>query len=110
MSTLYFDLRSGVAGDMMAAALLDLHPKPKAVLQRLNQLGIPEVSVSASRVSRRGIRGLHLSVTWRGEEEGAVHRINTNLQDTDPSTRSKKRKRMYMEGKWMTFTFTDWAR
>lgn len=69
MRTLYFDVRCGAAGDMIAAALLDLHPNPEAALLRLNQLGIPALTISADRITRRGSDGLHLSVFWQGQEE-----------------------------------------
>ena len=44
MKTLYLECNMGAAGDMLSAALLELHPQPDNMLQRLNSLGIPGVT------------------------------------------------------------------
>ena len=41
MKTLYFDCGMGAAGDMLAAALLELVPDGDDILEELNNLGIP---------------------------------------------------------------------
>ena len=70
MKTLYFDCAMGAAGDMLAAALLELHPDPAGFLKKLNA-ALPEgVTVSAERDEKRGIRGTHFHVDIHGEEEG----------------------------------------
>jgi uncharacterized protein (TIGR00299 family) protein len=71
MKTLYFECRMGAAGDMLMAALLELHPDPDGFLRRLNALGIPGVRVSAETV-RKGIAGTHVTVTVHGTEEDAA--------------------------------------
>jgi len=68
MKTLYFECRMGAAGDMLMAALLELHPDPDGFLRGLNALGIPGVRVSAERV-RKGIAGTQVTVTVHGTEE-----------------------------------------
>ncbi len=70
MKTLYLDCSMGAAGDMLAAALLELLPNPDAVIADLNALGIPGVAFVRERVSRCGIVATHLSVLVDGEEEG----------------------------------------
>lgn len=52
----------GAAGDMLAAALLELHPDPKGFISRLNSLGIPNVTVTAEKVKKCGIEGTHINV------------------------------------------------
>ena len=73
MKTLYFECNMGAAGDMLAAALLELHPDPAGVLARLNAAGIPGVEFSASPSVKCGITGTHVSVKVHGVEEGEEH-------------------------------------
>ena len=70
MKTLYLECNMGAAGDMLTAALLELHPEPGAFLEKLNA-ALPEgVTVSAEQDEKRGIRGTHIHVDIHGEEEG----------------------------------------
>ena len=73
MKTLYLDCSMGAAGDMLAAALLELAPDPDTAISRLNALGIPGVEYSREKVERCGIVGTHLIVRVHGEEEGESH-------------------------------------
>ena len=69
MKTLYLDCSMGAAGDMLAAALLELLPDRQAFLDRFNALGIPGVTVSAEPSVKCGITGTHFRVTVNGAEE-----------------------------------------
>lgn len=69
MRTLYLDCGMGAAGDMLTAALLELHPDPAAFLERMNALAIPGVEVSAAPCVKCGITGTRVTVTVNGEEE-----------------------------------------
>jgi uncharacterized protein (TIGR00299 family) protein len=66
---LYLDALSGVAGDMLVAALLDLGV-PMAViehgLQGLRALGVDGYSLRVQVVSRASIRALHFEVSLQG--------------------------------------------
>lgn len=73
MKTLYLDCGMGAAGDMLAAALLELLPDADTFLQEVNALGLPGVRVTRERAVKCGITGTHLSVTVHGEEEGQDH-------------------------------------
>ena len=44
MKTLYIDCNMGAAGDMLLAALLELHPDPGDFLKHMKRLDIPGVS------------------------------------------------------------------
>ena len=69
MKTLYFECSMGAAGDMLMAALLELHENPKEFLERLNAAGIPGVTVTAKPSVKCGITGTHIVVKVNGREE-----------------------------------------
>ena len=73
MKTLYLDCGMGAAGDMLTAALLELHPEPEGFLRRLNAALPAEVSVSAAADSKCGLSGTHVTVLVEGDEEGEEH-------------------------------------
>lgn len=66
---LYLECNMGAAGDMLTAALLELHPNPQDFLQRLSQIGLPHVQFTAQSVQKCGITGTHMNVTIDGEQE-----------------------------------------
>ena len=70
MKILYLDCAMGAAGDMLAAALLELLDDPAAFVAGLNALGLPGVQYTAEPSTKCGIRGTHLRVTVHGAEEG----------------------------------------
>lgn len=69
MKTLYLDCGMGAAGDMLAAALLELLPDPDSFLSEMNALGIPGVEIRRETAIKCGITGTHLAVSVHGEEE-----------------------------------------
>ena len=69
MKTLYLECNMGAAGDMLMAALLELHSDPDGFLHRLNHIGIPGVVVSAVESVKCGIIGTHIMVLVNGQEE-----------------------------------------
>lgn len=69
MKTLYIECNMGAAGDMLMAALLELHDDPDGFITRLNALSIPGVNVSSSPSVKCGITGTHVTVMVSGEEE-----------------------------------------
>lgn len=73
MNLLYFDCGMGAAGDMLLAALLELHPEREAFLRRLNGALPESVTVTAGPDEKCGLRGTHVRVTVDGEEEGGGH-------------------------------------
>lgn len=70
MKTLYLECNMGAAGDMLMAALLELHPDPEAFLHTMNHLGLPGVTVTAEKKETCGILGTHVHVYVNGQEEG----------------------------------------
>ena len=69
MKTLYIECAMGAAGDMLAAALLELLPDRTAFLAKMNGLGIPGVTVSGEKSVKCGVAGTHFSVKVAGIEE-----------------------------------------
>lgn len=69
MKTLYLDCGMGAAGDMLSAALLELHPEPEQFVKRLNRLEIPKVEFQAEPAVKCGITGTHMTVKVDGMEE-----------------------------------------
>ena len=64
MKTLYIECAMGAAGDMLAAALLELLPDRAAFLEKMNGLGIPGVTVSAEKGVKCGLEPIFPS-GWR---------------------------------------------
>lgn len=81
MKTLYLDCSMGAAGDMLAAALLELLPDPDAFVAELNALAIPDVKFSREASVKCGITGTHLQVTVHGEEENAHDHHHAHSHD-----------------------------
>ncbi len=69
MKTLYLDCGMGAAGDMLAAALLELLPDPDSFLRELNGLGLPGAAITREPAVKCGITGTHFSVKVNGVEE-----------------------------------------
>ena len=82
MKTLYLDLSMGAAGDMLTAALLELHPSPEAVLESLNRVFAGKTVLSASKEQKRGITGTHVTVSIDGEVEGEEHHHTCELEQS----------------------------
>ncbi len=76
MKRLHIDASMGAAGDMLAAALLEIHPDPEGVLARLGAAGLPGVVFRRERAVRGGVAGTRLVVEVGGrieDGEGARH-------------------------------------
>lgn len=79
MKTLYLDCAMGAAGDMLAAALLELLPDPAGFVQRLNGLGLPGVVYALEEAVTCGIRGSRLTVRVCGYTEEEAHHVHSDL-------------------------------
>ena len=88
MKTLYLDCSMGAAGDMLTAALLELHPDPEDFLRRLNAAGLPHVETRREIVTKNGVCGSLVTVTIGGQEEepdgaGEHHHHRRHLPDIE---------------------------
>lgn len=62
MTTLYLDCFSGVSGNMLLGALVDLGLDPELLASELKKMPLGEFSLEVSRVSRAGIQAVHVDV------------------------------------------------
>ena len=83
MKTLFLECKMGAAGDMLAAALLELHPEPEKIINQLNSMGLPNVEFKLEPSVKCGITGKHFSVLVGGEEEKSsdVHHEHCHHHD-----------------------------
>lgn len=91
MKTLYIECAMGAAGDMLMAALSELLPEPERFTEKMRSLGIPGVEYERTYTASSGIRGAHMRVFVKGEEEQSedihdahhAHEHGTLFHDAD---------------------------
>ena len=69
MKTLFLDVSTGVAGDMLSAALLELFDNREEIVACLNAIGLRGVVFRSDKVKSDDIVGTQMTVTWQGAEE-----------------------------------------
>lgn len=74
MKTLYIDCAMGCAGDMLTAALLELHPDRDGFIARMNDALGGKAMLSAKPDRKCGVMGTHVTVLINGDEEGEPER------------------------------------
>lgn len=76
MKTLYIDCAMGCAGDMLTAALLELHPDRDGFIARMNDALGGTAVLSAKPDRKCGVMGTHVTVLINGDEEGEPERYH----------------------------------
>ncbi len=69
MKILYLDCGMGAAGDMLAAALLELLPEPDEFMKELSRLPFSGIHITKEPSVKCGIKGTRFSVKIHGTEE-----------------------------------------
>lgn len=84
MKTIYIDCGMGCAGDMLTAALLELHPDKDEFLSRMNSALNGKAVISARDDFKCGIKGTHVTVSINGDVEGKPmqhHHAHTSISE-----------------------------
>jgi pyridinium-3,5-bisthiocarboxylic acid mononucleotide nickel chelatase len=71
MKIAYLECHSGISGDMTLAALLDAGASLENIRHGIASLGLGEVRIACEPTTRKGFRGMHLSIEHTKEQ---VHR------------------------------------
>lgn len=72
MKTLFIECNTGIAGDMLAAALWELTDDKETALSELNSIGLPDTVISFEPSVTCGIGGTKAVIIIGGEEEGST--------------------------------------
>lgn len=80
MKRLFLDCQMGLAGDMLTATLLGLVDNPETWIERLNQIGIPDVIYALIPKEEKGLEGYRVAVTINGIEESENHKGSSHNQ------------------------------
>ncbi len=83
MKTLYIDCAMGCAGDMLTAALLELHPDRDGFIARMNDALGGKAVLSAKPDRKCGVMGTHVTVLINGDEEGHHHHHTSVAEITE---------------------------
>ena len=83
MKGLFLDCQMGIAGDMLTATLLGLVDNPETWIERLNQIGIPDVTYTLIPKEDKGLEGYRVAVTINGIEESEHGEIDMHEEHSD---------------------------
>jgi uncharacterized protein (TIGR00299 family) protein len=79
MKTLYLDCFSGVSGDMMLGALIDLGADKEAIEAQLKALPIDPFTIEVKKVVKKGVSAIKLDVLLDSEHPPKKHRHYTHI-------------------------------
>jgi len=90
MRIAYLDCASGIAGDMMLAALIDAGIPEQKIVAAIQSLGLPDLNLQVTETKRRGFRGLHVQVTHPPEHAHRhLHHIHAMIDGSKLNDRQK---------------------
>jgi pyridinium-3,5-bisthiocarboxylic acid mononucleotide nickel chelatase len=73
MKTLYLDLFSGISGDMLIAALIDLGAEPRHLEEELKKLRLDGYHLHVSRAQKGGLEGVKFDVHLADDHHHEAH-------------------------------------
>ena len=91
MKIAYLDCPSGIAGDMMLAALIDAGVPAERISDAIRSLGIEGVELVVEETKRKGFRGLHVEVVHPAEHAHRhLHHIDAMIDASETLTPRQK--------------------
>ncbi|MGN0521262.1 MAG: nickel pincer cofactor biosynthesis protein LarC [Eubacterium sp.] len=76
MKLLYFECNMGAAGDMIISALSQLFDNKENLLNEINAIGLPGITVDFENKQSLGINGIHTKILYNGKEENEFSQNN----------------------------------
>ncbi len=92
MKTLYFDCFSGISGDMILGALVDLGLEPSELQNEINKLGIEGWHLEVKEVLKQGIKGTQVKVVIENLEKTRKYPELINIIESSSLDNSIKSK------------------
>jgi len=89
MNIAYFDCFSGISGDMILGAFLDLGLPQKLLRKTLSQLPLPELRLIIQREERKGLTGCALKV--QGKKKEGIDRTYKSIKQLIEKSRVEAR-------------------
>ena len=79
MKTLYLDIFSGISGDMLIGALIDLGVNPATLGEELKKLRLDGYHLHVGRAEKSHIRGTKFDVHLDHDHDHADHAARTSM-------------------------------
>ncbi len=89
----YFDCYSGISGDMMLGALLDLGWKESELRKEAEKLKVSGWELEVKKVSKQGIAGTQVNIRDEKNEPRAFERLVEIIEKSDLENRVKEKSR-----------------
>jgi uncharacterized protein (TIGR00299 family) protein len=80
----FFDCFAGISGDMTLGALLDLGLPLQALQELIASLGLPEVSITAHKVSKQHLTGLKVEISSQERQPARTYKDICGLIEGAP--------------------------
>ena len=90
MRVAYLDCASGISGDMVLGALVDVGVSLESIQQGINSLGLPSCRLERREVTKKGFRATHVTVEYEPEHKHRhLHHITDMIDGSSLSDAQK---------------------